>query len=95
MPCTFGKGVLISVEGFENLVKYFQIIPCCQNTVLPFKMKDVMYCTASLLTETKNTENNFAMKLKTSDVNIDCKTLHAERLKQNYDGSPEKKAKLE
>ena len=40
MPHSFGKCTLLTVEGIENLVSYFQIL-CLQTGVVPFEIKGV------------------------------------------------------
>ena len=40
MPHSFGKCTLLTIEGIENLVSYFQI-SCLQIGVVPFEIKGV------------------------------------------------------
>ena len=40
MPRSFGYCVLTSVEGLQNLVKYFQLTSCSQG-IVPFELKGV------------------------------------------------------
>jgi len=40
MPHSFGKCTLLSIEGLENLVSYFQM-SCLEREVVPFEIKGV------------------------------------------------------
>jgi len=40
MPHSFGKCTLLSIEGLENLVSYFQM-SCLETEVVPFEIKGV------------------------------------------------------
>ena len=53
MPSSFGSCVLISVEGLQDLVSYFQLTSCSYNNI-PFELKGV---TCNIQGSTQDTHN--------------------------------------